>query len=357
MVKLQTTNKGSLKRNPNESDFNNTQIDLFGNFLCNTELERNNLSNTIEFWDLICRYSTSAVAMNKSRTHDGYLPPLEYEFQYNGENYKTKIHPALIDDLDGVTRAYYPSSTEELIEDVLRKIASDRDRGFFNKEKLICGVVFTIYMIREELRKRNKARSHQEVLKSLDILSKSHIEISLSNGKGISKSNYLSSLSSVSKEHYASDSSAKWVAHFHPLVAKSIGTLDYRQFNYDKMMMQNSQLGRWLHKRLSHCYTNASIDTPYNILFSTIQNESKLLVQKRKSDNFRKLEDAFDELKRHNVIISATRGKEILERTGNRGRTGISDILYRIYPHPLFVKEVKAANKRRLLALDEFARD
>lgn len=332
-------------------------MDLFTTLLCNTNDERDCLSNTIDFWDTLCRYSTSVSDMNELRTPDGYLPPLETELRYAGQAYKIKITPALIDDIDGITRAYYPSATEELIEDILRKISCEQGQGFYNKEKMVAGVVFSIYQIRLELKKRKKTRSHQEVLRSLDILSKSHIEISLVNGKGVTKSAYLSSLSSVSKQDYKTDPDAKWVASFHPLVAQSINTLSYRQFNFDKMMMQKSQLSRWLHKKLSNTYTNAALDTPYNILFSTIEHESKMLDQKRNADSIRKLEKSFEELKENRVITNAIRERVNYERGSGKGRPVIKDILYKIYPHPLFVKEVKASNKRKLLALDKIRED
>lgn len=346
--------KAIIPRKKKESDFENPQIDLFTTLLYNLPQERDNLSNTIDFWDTLCRYSISVSDMHTIRTHDGYLPPYETEFKYNGENYKIKITPALIKDIDGVTRAYYPSASEELVEDTLRRLACEANQGFYSQEKAVAGVVFTIFQIREELKKRKKSRSHQEVLKSLDILSKSHIEISLANGKGVTKSNYLSSLSSVSRQDYLTDPNAKWVAHFHPLVAQSIKALTYRQFNFDKMMMQKSQLSRWLHKKLSHTYTNAALDSPYSILFSTIQNESKLLERKRQGDNFKKLEESFEELKENRVITNAIREREKYQKGGGRGRPIIQDILYKIYPHPLFIKEVKAANKRKLLALEKF---
>lgn len=348
--KLKSVEIDSIIKKPIESDFNNIQLDVFQTFLCNNDRERNNLSNTVELWDYICCYSATTFEMNKNRNADGFLPPIEHDFKHNEEQYKVKIHPALIEDSDGITRSYYPSSNEEIIEDVLRHIATNNGQGFYNKEQVISGVVFTIYQVREELKARLKTRSHTEILKSLNILSQSHIEMTFANGKGIAKSNYLSSLASVSKEDYKLDSNAKWVAHFHPLVAKSINNKTYRQINYDVMMMQNSQLARWLYKRLSHCYTNASLDTPYFIFFSTVKNESKLINQKRIRDEIRKLEDAFKELQETKVIVNSARVQEMTEKGNGRGRYSICDVKYKITPHPCFVADTKRSNKRNLLA-------
>lgn len=331
--------------------FNNEQIDLFSNFLCNTEEQADSLSNTIDFWDLIPVFSATPALMSKLRTQEGYLPPLEHEFTNNKEDYKIKILPAIIKDADGQDRAYYPTSNESIIEDVLRKLASKK-QGFFDKKNATCGVVFTIYQIKQELRKLNRTRSHTEIVRSLDILSKSHVQITSIDGRGISSSNILSNLSSVSQTDYKTDPSSKWLVSFHPLVAKSIGSITYRQFNYNKMMLQSSQLGRWMHKRLSHCYINASLTSPYTILFSTIVDDSKLLTCIKKKNNIIKLESVFDELKDSLVILHWQRDRVDYSKTRERGKPNIENILYKITPHPIFVGEVKASNKRKSMALE-----
>jgi hypothetical protein len=43
----------SPTRQPRAAAFNNQQIDLFQTFLCNTNDEKERLSNTIELWDSI----------------------------------------------------------------------------------------------------------------------------------------------------------------------------------------------------------------------------------------------------------------------------------------------------------------
>jgi hypothetical protein len=42
---------------PAPSALRNPQLDLFQNFLCNTDFERDQLSNTIDLWDSIPRYA------------------------------------------------------------------------------------------------------------------------------------------------------------------------------------------------------------------------------------------------------------------------------------------------------------
>jgi len=337
-----TIKEKELGNLPSTTAFKSEQIDLFQSFLCNTKNEKDKLSNTIELWDSIPKYSVSQQAMNGLRTKEGLLPRLEKIFIYREGEYKIRVTPAIIDSDDGQEKAYYPSANEELVEDALRKIATEQEKGFFNKPDFKSGVVFSLHSLRIELKKRGHTRSYYEIVKSLNILSGSHIEIMLPEGKGFAKTNYLPSLSAVSRQKLNEDPEAKWVAHFHPLVTQSINTLSFRQYNYHQMMSHSTQLARWLHKKLSHNYTNASYTVPYQIWLSTIRRDSGLLEYKRPNDTVRKFEDALTELKDNTILLSFNREEEA---RGDRNK--ILDIKYSLSPHPEFVKDVKAANKRQ----------
>jgi hypothetical protein len=103
------------------TDSTNPQLSLFQNFLHNKEGERDHLSNAIDLWDGVPRYSVSQQAMNKSRENGAILRKHTAVFHYMKGSYECTISPARVSDLDGEERDYYPSANEELIEDALRK--------------------------------------------------------------------------------------------------------------------------------------------------------------------------------------------------------------------------------------------
>ena len=167
------------------TEFDNPQLSLFQNFLCNTDEERERFSNAIDLWDSVPRYSVSRQAMNKARENGTFLENHTATFQYRGRTYTRTISPARVTDLDGKQRDYYPSATEELVEDALRKLAIDQQAGYFDKPNYRSGVIFSLYALREELKKRGHSRSYQEIVLALNILSGSIIEISVQDaGKG-----------------------------------------------------------------------------------------------------------------------------------------------------------------------------
>lgn len=332
---------------PNPEAFANKQIDLFRSFLCNGPVEHDRLSNTFDLWDSIPRYSVSRRAMDRARKEHGVLLLLKIDFHYKGTPFKAVIRPARIEQEDGTTKDYYPSANEELIEDALRKIAADQQSGFFDKPNHRSGVVFSLHMLREELKRRGHARSYQEIMLSLDILSLSVIDIRTSDDKEIKeivRSPYFPGLAAVSRQKLTEDPSAKWVVQFHPLATRAIDALTYRQFNYSQMMSYSTQLARWLHKQLSLKYTFASMSTTFEMRYSTIRRDSHLLEGyslARKA--IAALDSAFHELKGH--ILLETKKQEI---HGPRGK--ITEVVYTLTPSPSFVGQMKAANKRQSLA-------
>ena len=363
--------KGSIE--PNTSDFDNRHMAVFTNFLCNTEEERQRLSNTIEFWDSIPRYSVTRRQQNSIRDEKtGMLPTYIAEFCYKGETFRIEIVPARLNALDekGIRRFdeknmlltvdYYPSNREELVEAALRKIASQHSSGFMRDKSsdvnnvVFSGVMFSLYELMIELASTGHTFSYQQLIESLNILNSAQIKIYKEDTKkkdtGLVSSNYLPVLAAVTRDHYLFDSSSKWMVHFHPFVTQGILMLAYRQYNYKLMMGLSSQLCRWLHKYICIKFTQASLmGSPFEIHYKTIKRDSGLLARKRERANFTDIEEALDELKEKCVLCEWTK----TEVFGIRGKR--LDTVYRLSPSIQFIRETKAANKRKGDAIENEA--
>ena len=329
-----------------ESVFENQQLSLFQRFLANTDEQRDRLSNAMDLWDSVPRYSVSRKAMNKARLEGEFLREHERTFQHRGRTYKMTILPARVIDLDGKYRHYYPSATEELIEDALRKIATEQKSGYFDRANHGSGARFTLHTLRKELKRRGHARSYQQIVLALNILSATTIQISLadpsgSGGEGMTRSTYLPHLAAVSRTKLRDDPDAKWVVQFHPLVTDSIDTVTYRQYNYALMMSHSTQLARWLHKQLVLKNTFAELHKAFEMRLKTIKRDSGLLEgYKRFRDGVDALEAAFKELQDRKILLRYKRE----DVTGPRGK--LLDVIFDLYPNEDFVAEVKAANRR-----------
>lgn len=326
--------------------FSNKQLSLFQTFFANTEEQQNQASNSIELWDSVPRFSISQQAMNKMRDDKGRLDLLEIDFHYKQTKLKTVIQPALIQEINNgikTTVSYYPSANEELVEEVLRKIASIQNMGFHEQNKRT-GVMFTLYQLREELKQRGHTRSYEEIVKSLNILSLSIIEINSSDkkNKSFARSAYFPVMAGVTRDNLSEDPDAKWYVQFHPLVTESLDKLTYRQFNYQQLMSHSTQLARWLHKLIVNKYTFASKMRPFEIHYSTVKRDSAMLNNHARETNAIKACDfSMNELVEQKLVSQVTR--RIV--TGDRGK--IVDVIYSITPTQDFVGEVKAANARQ----------
>ena len=116
------------------------QYDLFTQFFGKTE----NLSNTIELWDALPKYSFSAKMQAAKRDANGRLPVFQRSFEYRpapkADNptliCTLSIQPASIIE-NGRRIDFYPSNDEEIIDEILdfSKIESGRvefERVVFN---------------------------------------------------------------------------------------------------------------------------------------------------------------------------------------------------------------------------------
>jgi len=127
---------------------------------------------------------------------------------------------------------------------------------------------------------------------------------------------------------------------FHPLITQCISALTYRQFDYGAYMTYKHRLSRWLHKRLSHTYTQAGFLSPYAIRMSTIMRDSGTYHAADQHENMRRINEALTELNDRQVLLSIT--KDMLRGPRNR----IIDVKYTMLPTIDFIEEMKMANRR-----------
>jgi hypothetical protein len=346
--------KTPTKQSPSQAR-PNLQYDLFTSFFGDPA----DLSNTIELWDAIPKYVVTPRKQKAMRSAENRLPVFEHEFAYAtkraGQRYEARcrvaIQPASIKTKNGYTD-YYPSTDEELVEEVIRKIFADQQCGIHDPVNVESWVRFSAQAIRKELQARGRTRNLDEIKHSIEILSKTHISLYLDDqDDAVYSAPILSDVTRVTRQQYLTDTSMTWMARLPALISKSINDLTYRQLNYGVLMALPSQMARWLHKRLSHNYTNASHMSDYEILFSTVQRDSGLLHYQRTSQNLKVLEAGLKELTASQVLISWERLEE--RKEGRR----ITDVKYRLKAHPMFIKEVKAGNARRKDSVDKWAKN
>ncbi len=312
------------------------QMELFTDFFGDGEY-----SNTADLWDSVPKHCVTARKQSAMRDQNGRLPVFEHTFEHAGVLCRMELLPALIKEEGRGHRDYYPSTDEELIEEVLRKFFADQRFGIHDVFESESWVRFTLSMVRSELKARGKTRSMNEIKRSLDIMTLSNVRLyAAGNPDPLYTGSIFSDVTRVTRQMYEEDGKAMWIARLPALVSKSVNDHTYRQFNYGILMSLRSPFARYLHKRLSRRYTNASMLHPHGLLLSTMQRDSGLLPHEKMHVNVKTVETALDELKEADVLMSWK--KE--ERRGPRNR--LEDVLYTMTGSSTFNTEMKKMNER-----------
>jgi hypothetical protein len=318
------------------------QLSFFQTFLPSSE----KYSNTIELYDAIPKFSTKRLMLKKRIGPEGqevFLPTLEREFKHKDTTYILKIKPARTTSKKKEEIEYYPSEREELVEEALRKLACDPLNGAYIG--LLAGVQFTMYELREELRKRGHSISLDDLKRSLLICRSVGLNIIERGGdETIMDSSIFPLVVISSRKNWRTDpKGSRCFVQFNPLVTASIEALTFRQFDYETLMSYKMQLSRWLHKRLYHNYINAGMLNTYHFRLSSVKRDSGLLNNERISQDIKYLERSLEELAEKNVIWGFD--KEV-RRTGRNNQ--IADVLYTLKASMDFIKEMKTANVRHV---------
>ncbi|GFO77450.1 hypothetical protein BPLS_P5904 [Bathymodiolus platifrons methanotrophic gill symbiont] len=109
---------------------------------------------------------------------------------------------------------------------------------------------------------------------------------------------------SVDRKKYLDDSKALHVARLPVFISHAVNTLQYRQFNYKRMMRLKSALSREILRRMINRFIQASLIKTYHFRFSTIQEETPYLRAVKQSKNREKIISALNELVKEGAIYN-----------------------------------------------------
>jgi hypothetical protein len=306
-------------------------------------------SNTVEFWDVIPKFfygrvSRTKVIDEKSKTIMHILPSLVRQMQYNkeGVTYTITVNPAIITSYDDKTQQYisvyhYPSTREELVEDVLRKLISSGHGRFIKND---VSVFFSLREIQQSLRQSGHTYSIVEIKEALDVMSKTHIEITSDGGDIEYHGNILIALALIKR----GGGGTKCFCSLNPLVSNAIKQLKFRKYNYSKCIQYQMPISRYLHKRISHYYKQAGTDNCYTIKLSTLLNDSGHCMRKNITRNQDKIKAALDELTANDTVkrytIEPIRTKNV--------KMKIVDYKIHIVPSENLMNDIVNANVREV---------
>jgi len=311
-------------------------------------------SSSMELYDALPKYYWGKQSRGKS------LPSLRRHCRFRGHDLMIVIKPArLFNARTGEEYEAYAGKKEELVEDVLRKLAAE-GRGMMLTDGL--AATYSYYAIQQELARVGHKYSIAQIKEAIEICAGSQIQIigEIGDEEFSRMSPMFKEVSQRSKsdwEKKGRDSVA--MVQFHSLVTRSVQDLSFRQLDYETCMGYLDNLARQLHKRLSHFYTFASAGKPYEIGVRRIFEDCGMSVNAVVGKSYHRLCQALDEM----CPQRDTGGKYIVDEQGNHVGNRVVlryeiarkvpdpanprkhyDIIVRIFPHPEFTSQMKLNN-------------
>jgi hypothetical protein len=207
----------------------------------------NRQSNYTALFDLAPRYLPRIERKNET----AFLDAIYREFTFDDEQYALSITPARIrDPITGVQKDKLPGEREQLVEDVIRKIASE-SLHLGSQDEVITN--FSIHAIYLELKKHRHTFSKAEIKEALWVLHGSMIAITKVTKKGERKQKAIVSASVFPALYMrdADDPTSKAQVQLNPFLAQAIKSLAFEQVDYEWMMQIKGQMTRWLFKSMS----------------------------------------------------------------------------------------------------------
>jgi len=344
------------------------QFDAFKNLLGDS----GQLSNLIDLWDQIPKYHTPS-NVKEHWKETGEIIVYSSQIELDGDVIDIDVEPALIKDSDGSGKAspFYPGTDEEILEHVLRKLLLEQTLGIHTAKPLSTWVKFNYRILRRELKKIGKTRSHTQIRQSLEIMSSSTVTIKR-NGRKVNKMGILANWidqqaefdnPALSHLEGYQDSDVFTAVRFSDMLSRGIQSGEISQYDYATGASLNNQLARWIMRRISIKFTNAGLDRnlkaiSYDLALDTVENESLLLSGIKEDKNKRKkVKNAIAHLVKKGVlyynvdpITHKPEGNESIVYEAD-GMT-IHNVVYHLFASRDFITKMKAANKRRKVLKD-----
>jgi len=292
--------------------------------------EDDDYSQSVELYDFIPKYFWGKA----ERLNDKFLENINREFECRGRLYQLTLMPARLEEGKNEFREYYPSQREELVEDALRKLMTERHGVMLDGD---VGIVFTLYQLQKELKDKGHSYSYDEIKDAIRVLNNTDIILKDENDQ------LETAFSPIENYGFSGEGAeTKTFVKFSPLVTHSIKTGNFRLINYDTAMSYKTIIARQLHKRMSHHYIQASLTNPYEILLTTVIRDFGLTRQKRIVHNLVEVEQSIKEMKEKNVILKV----QIEKIYETKPRHKLIDAKISLQPHPIFINDIIKGNSK-----------
>jgi hypothetical protein len=275
---------------------------------------------------------------------EGSQKLIERDFRFGSKRYRITLKPTQLRGQDGVVVHKYLGEREQIVEEVIRRLASKRSRLKLH-EGVKVRFPFTISEVKNELARVKHTFSYAEIREAITLLSEVRLVIQDLDARG---SPVLSSAAfPVMGLRQQGDDFDSFV-EFNPLVADAIRLLDFTQVDYETLMEIRDPVARWLLKRL-HNEIAVTRQSVQQITAAAIRRDSGMPEWKTTRNLLRRVSRAVDVLVEKGVL-DKVEADDVM--AGQRK----VDIVFTVSASPDFMAKVHASNRLTKQNVEDFQR-
>lgn len=173
---------------------------------------------------------------------------IEREFSHRGKRYRITLKPTPVAQPDGSFRECYLGEREQIVEEVIRRLASNRSRLTIHGDTKV-RFPFTLNEVRRELDRVKHSFRLEDIREAITLLNEVRLKVEELDNR---RSPLLSAAAFpvMGMRKGGDDDDRETFVEFNPLVADAIRTLGFQQAPYDMVMATRDPVARWLIKRI-----------------------------------------------------------------------------------------------------------
>jgi hypothetical protein len=330
------------------------QLDLFSlvdppsKQLINGKYIVSSYSNSIGSIDLIPRFKRGIHSViPTSKITRGKNLILENPYQVGKNQLICRVKPALIKrKIKGTSDEFeefyaWPGDKEETLEKILFLIASNKGLQVIHSVAGVprYGIYFTLYEIREELKKIGKTRSYDVIREALIIIRDSNTSICQVDGKREVSITHDIFADAVLEVYGTGRGRDRCCVSFSDYIVSEIQGLNYRMYPFFSVQKHETPLARFIHQYLIDTWLNATVGTPKKLFVNDVFNafgKRHLTMNVKRRDMRAALSLLVSAGWFENVPVSK-------KMTNN----GLIDYYYALIPTEVFVDDIVRANAKK----------
>ncbi len=275
---------------------------------------------------------------------EGSRKLIEREFTFGANHYRITLKPTQVRTSDGTIVDRYLGEREQIVEEVIRRIAGNRSRLRLH-DGVKVRFPFTVSEIRDELSRVRHSYSFTEIREAITLLNEVRLVIQDLDAKG---SPVLSSAAfPVMGLRRKGDDFDSFV-EFNPLVADAIRLLDFMQVDYETLMELRDPVARWLLKRL-HNEIAVARQPVQQMTATGIRRDSGMPEWKTTRNLLRRVSQSVEVLRDLDVLDKVD-AEEVME-----GQRKV-DIVFTVSASPDFMAKVHASRRIARANREDFSR-